>query len=163
MKKIIFITIIISITSCTSFKNLSKIPKIDKASNFAVLTFINNSETPSSGLKIKNIIENELFTKGYNIVFLNSDSETDNITEQEIYNKIEEMKSKARYFVFGYVNEWRYKSGIDFEPAVSITLNIYDSKDNSIIWSGRISQNASSYSSTSQIASKAVKKLLKNF
>lgn len=150
--------------SCMSFKNISpKMIEIDKSSKIAVLTFINNSETPSAGLKIKNIVENELFSKNYNVYFLNSDSDTDNITEKDIYGKIEEMKSKVRYFVFGYVNEWRYKSGIDFEPAVSITLNIYDSKTESIIWSGRISQNGSSYTSTSYLASKAIKKVLKNF
>lgn len=164
MKKLTYLTlVIISFISCVSSKNISKTPKLNKLEKIAILTFINNSETPSSGLKIKNIVENEFFSKGYNVVFLNSDYDTDNISEKEIYKKINEMKKDIRYFVFGYVNEWRYKSGIDFEPAVSLTLNIYDTKSDSIIWSGRISKNGSSYSSTSNIASKAIKKLLKSF
>lgn len=163
MKKLILVVFSLSFISCFSNKNISKIPKLDKSSRMIVLTFINNSETPSSGLKIKNIVENEFFSKGYNVVFLNSDSDTDTISEKDVYKKIDEMHKEARYFVFGYVNEWRYKSGIDFEPAVSLTINIYDTKSDSIIWSGRISKNGSSYSSTSNIASKAVKKILKNF
>lgn len=164
MKKVVYlIGIVIFFVSCISSKNISRAPKLNKSEKIAVLTFINNSETPSSGLKVKNIIENELFSKGYNVVFLNADHETDNITEKEIYKKIDEMKKDIKYFVFGYINEWRYKSGIDFEPAVSLTINIYDAKSDSIVWSGRISENGSSYSSTSNIASKAVKKLLKSF
>lgn len=163
MRKIVFFITSISLISCLSNKNVSKTPQLDKSSKITVLTFINNSETPSSGLKVKNIVENELFSKGYNVVFLNSDSDTDTISEKDIYKKIDEMRKDVRYFVFGYVNEWRYKSGIDFEPAVSLTINIYDTKNDSIIWSGRISKNGSSYSSTSNIASKAVKKILNNF
>lgn len=160
-KTIIFLSFLI-LAGCASFKNTVLLNNLDKNEKICVLTFINNSETPSAGIKVKNIIENELYSRKLNVVFLNSDSDTDSLTEQEINSKIDELtKQGIRYIVFGYVNEWRYKSGIDFEPAVGITVNLYDSNSKKVIWSASGAKTSSSYSSTSITASKLVKKLFK--
>ena len=42
----------------------------------------------------------------------------------------------TRYYISGNINEWRYKTGIDGEPAVSFRLALYDTKSGKLIWSG---------------------------
>jgi hypothetical protein len=42
------------------------------------------------------------------------------------------------------VNEFRYKTGIDAEPAVSFTINIYDTRKDKVIYS--FSESSSSWS-----------------
>jgi hypothetical protein len=43
-------------------------------------------------------------------------------------------QQNLRYAVTGSVDEWRYKSGLDGEPAVGITLNIVDLQTQEVIW-----------------------------
>jgi hypothetical protein len=35
--------------------------------------------------------------------------------------------------VYGSVNDFRYKTGLDGEPAVSITISVYDPKENKVV------------------------------
>jgi len=148
------------LTSCFVFKNISESVKIESKSNVCVLPFINNSETPSSGLKVKNIVENFLFTKKIKISSCDL-VENDNFTDKDLKDYLESLKSKNIDFVFfGYVNEWRYKAGVDSEPAVSLTINLYDLKNDKLIWSASGSKTSSSYKSIGIVSQELIKKLL---
>ncbi|MEF3280068.1 MAG: DUF4136 domain-containing protein [Elusimicrobiota bacterium] len=159
MKKI-FILSSFLIVSCSSFKNISKVPQIDKTEKIAVLPFVNNSETPLSGLKAKNMVENELYYKKFNLSTFEEMKGSDSFSEKDVYEAIISLKNKVRYVFYGYVNEWRYKAGVDAEPAVSITINLYDIKNEKVIWSASGSKNMSSYNSTGLTAQKLIKKLM---
>ena len=159
MKKLVLLFFFL--TSCASFKNVSGKAYIDKNSRITVLPLINNSETPLSGFKAKNIIENELFSKNLNIILLDLNLDDDNISEKDLSKVFQTLKEKNIDYVFyGYVNEWRYKAGIDSEPAVSLTVNLYDLKNSEIIWSGSASKTTSSYKSLGIVSQKLIKKLL---
>lgn len=90
----------------------------------------NYTDTPRAGLRASNIIEGILRSKGY-------------IVKSHIKNKFPTLKKakkmakkdKSRYFMYGGVSEWRYKTGIDGEPAVSIQLGLYKTKDAKLKWS----------------------------
>jgi len=160
MKNVLFFIFLLFFVSCSGFKNTSGPILIKNKSLVCVLPFINNSETPMAGLKAKNIVENFLFTKEIEI----KDCEIigdDSLTDKDIKDYIESLKSKNIDFVFfGYVNEWRYKAGVDFEPAVSLTINLYDLKNDKLIWSSSGSKTSSSYNSVGIVSQKLIKKLL---
>jgi len=146
--------------SCFSFKNISNPVNINKNDKICVIPFINNSETPLAGLKAKNIIENFLFSKKFNIVACDI-VENDTFTEKEIKEYFEVLKTKDINFVFfGYINEWRYKAGVDSEPAVSLTINLYDLKNDKLILSASGSKTSSSYKSLGIVSQELIKKLL---
>ncbi|MGD9153409.1 MAG: penicillin-binding protein activator LpoB [Gammaproteobacteria bacterium] len=44
-------------------------------------------------------------------------------------------KAGVKYVMTGAVNEWRYKVGLDGEPAVSLTLNVIDVRSGKMVWS----------------------------
>lgn len=46
------------------------------------------------------------------------------------------QESGADLIVTGTVDEWRYKSGLDGEPAVGITLEVRAADGDGIVWSG---------------------------
>jgi len=146
--------------SCFSFKNISNPVNINKNDKICVIPFINNSETPLAGLKAKNIIENFLFSKKFNIVACDI-VENDTFTEKEIKEYFEVLKTKDINFVFfGYINEWRYKAGVDSEPAVSLTINLYDLKNDKLILIASSSKTSSSYKSLGIVSQELIKKLL---
>ena len=53
------------------------------------------------------------------------------------YNKgLEVARSQgADYGVTGAVEEWRYKTGLDGEPAVGLSLRIVDLQSGAVVWS----------------------------
>lgn len=161
MKKLTLILSLSIFVSCATFINTSTPPSINKKSKIAILPLINNSETPMSGFKAKNIIENEFYSKGFYIIPLESFYSDENFSEKEIKEALFQLKEKgADYAIYGYINEWRYKSGADYEPAISLTVNIYDIKSEKIIWSAGGSKTMSSYKSVGITAQKLIKNLL---
>ena len=110
------------------------VPKTEKC---AVLPFSNLSDTPLAGERVAAILYGVMRSKGYNAVLYFSPKEED-FTTEEIGNLEKKAEKEFTCIVGGSVNEWRYKVGIDGEPAVSITYTIKDVKTGKIT-SGTIS------------------------
>lgn len=90
----------------------------------------NYTDTPRAGMRTANIIEGILLTKGYLV--------TNHISD-DVYTfkqaKKRAKKDNSKYFLIGGVSEWRYKTGIDGEPAVSIQCSMYKTKSGKLVWS----------------------------
>ncbi|AHE96271.1 hypothetical protein THERU_05910 [Thermocrinis ruber] len=105
-----------------------------KGESYVVLPFENYTETPYAGYRVASILEGVLASKGYNLI-----PRVWSINERELaVEEIEKLKESAvkngaRYIVHGSVNEFRYKTGLDGEPAVSITIFVYDAKENKVV------------------------------
>jgi hypothetical protein len=105
-----------------------------KGEPYAVLPFENYTETPYAGYRVASILEGVLASKGYNLIPRVWSIKERELAEEEI-EKLKEsaVKNGARYIVHGSVNEFRYKTGLDGEPAVSITIFVYDAKENKVV------------------------------
>jgi hypothetical protein len=96
----------------------------------------NYTDTPRAGMRASNLIEGILLTKGYNI-------------KSHLKDKIPSMKKArkiakedgSKYFMYGGVSEWRYKTGIDGEPAVSFQVSLYKTKKSKLVWSATASDS----------------------
>ena len=71
-------------------------------------------------------------------------------------------EQKLRYALAGSVEEWRYKVGVDGEPAAGITLHILDVASGDILWSGSGGQSGWSREALSAVAHKLMRKLLES-
>lgn len=146
--------------SCSSVVSMKSI-NIPKASVFAILPFENNTETPLAGLRVASIVDGVALSKGYNLkpkIY----GESKEYTQAEINNMIRELKERGDvdYVITGSVNEFRYKTGIDGEPAVSITLKIYDLKEDKVILINTGSRTGWSHESVSTVAHKILLAIL---
>ena len=99
---------------------LTTVPKKEKC---AILPFSNFSDTPLAGERVAAILYGVMKSKGYNVVLYFTPKDED-FRQEEITKLEEEAKKKYRCLIKGSVNEWRYKVGIDGEPAISITYII---------------------------------------
>ena len=91
-----------------------------------IVPFDNYSETPLAGKRVAAIAYGVLRSKGYKVILL----------ENEV------PKSELQRFdcvIRGSVNEWRYKVGIDGEPAVSVTYMVENPKTGRTYASGTLS------------------------
>ena len=102
-----------------------------------VLFRLNNyTDTPRAGMRAANILKGLLQAKGYIV--------KDYIKEKTPSFKKAKKKAKetnSDYFFYGGVSEWRYKTGIDGEPAVSLQIGLYKSKNGKLVWSATGSQS----------------------
>ncbi|MFN3869917.1 MAG: hypothetical protein ACK4MW_00295 [Aquificaceae bacterium] len=148
------------LVSCASVVSTGKV-NIPKSSTFAVLPFENNTETPLAGLRVASITEGVAVSKGYNIK-AKMYGENKEYTSAEIQNMIKELKERGDidYVITGSVNEFRYKTGIDGEPAVSITLKIYDLKEDKFVLVNTGSRTGWSHESVGTVAQKILQAIL---
>lgn len=58
------------------------------------------------------------------------------------------------------MSEWRYKVGVDGEPAVGITLQVIDVPSGNVIWSATGSRTGWSRDAVSAVAQKLLRELL---
>lgn len=90
----------------------------------------NYTDTPRAGMRAANLLEGVLKAKGYKVISHVSD------LSYSFDKAAKTAKDEnAQYFVYGGVSEWRYKTGIDGEPAVSIQLSLYDTENSKLVWS----------------------------
>ena len=66
----------------------------------------------------------------------------------------------VRYALGGSVDEWRYKVGVDGEPAAGLTLQIIDVQSGEILWSGAGGKSGWSREALSAVAQKLIRELL---
>jgi nucleotide-binding universal stress UspA family protein len=68
----------------------------------------------------------------------------------------------ARYALTGTVEEWRYKVGVDGEPAAGVTLQIVDVGSGDMLWSATGGKSGWSREALSAVAQQLIRNLLNN-
>jgi hypothetical protein len=131
-----------------------------------MLPVLNHTEVPQAGLRAEAITEALLRAQGVND--LTRYPATLNIetllepAERKIMAEADKWARAqgARYAIYGAVDEWRYKVGIDGEPAVGVALHIIDLKSNEVVWTGVGGKSGWSRESLSGVAQKLIRELL---
>lgn len=153
------IFILLLTLSCASVINKEPF-KGNKTATYAVIPFENYTETPLAGYRVAAITEGVLKSKGFKIIRIWKYSYNEP-TEEELKKLFNKAKESADYVVYGTVNEFRYKTGIDGEPAVSITLYIYDSRSGKRVFAGTASTSGWAHESLGTVTQKLINKLIK--
>jgi TolB-like protein len=149
------------LTGCANIVNTPSF-SFEKKAVYAVIPFENYTDTPLAGYQVASMCNSVMATKHYHLVSkIWEYSEQDPDKEQLQQMMQLAKKSGSDYIVTGTINEFRYKTGIDGEPAVSITLFVYETKSGKIIWTGSASDAGWSYESLGTVAQKLLNKLIK--
>ncbi len=156
---IYFLTMSI-LTGCSNVVNTEQFSANNvKSKKVVVLPFENYTETPLAGLRVSSIAYGVMASKGYNVKIYSINDDRD-YKPEEIKSIIEKVKEENYdYAVYGTVNEFRYKTGIDGEPAVSITLKIYDLKNDKTVYSAVGSRTGWSHESLTTVGQKILNRI----
>jgi hypothetical protein len=65
-----------------------------------------------------------------------------------------------RYALTGAVDEWRYKVGVDGEPAVGLVLQVIDLQSGDVVWTATGAKSGWSREALSAVAQKLMRDLL---
>lgn len=112
------------------------------SARWVMLPFANYAETPQAGERVEALMDTLLRKDGISSLDryppLKEDDAHLILSDRQRY---EESLAWARgehfdYAVAGSVEEWRYKSGVDGEPVVGVTIEVIELPTNRVLWSG---------------------------
>lgn len=114
---------------------------IGASDKVAMLPVANFTDVPQAGLRVEALLEPALrqaglrqlamYPSALNPETLFEPGERKAQAEAEKWARSQGM----RYVVTGAVNEWRYKVGVDGEPAVGLMLQVKDLSDDQVVYS----------------------------
>jgi len=136
------VVLVAVLTACsTTIESVTPVPALDARASWALLPLANHTDTPQAGLSAEDLVEHQLRARGVSSVLrypaaLSRDSLFEP-TERKVAEEAQQWARQqgVRYAVLGGVQEWRYKVGIDGEPAVGLTIAVLDLTNNQVVWS----------------------------
>jgi nucleotide-binding universal stress UspA family protein len=153
------------LAACTTV-DIGAPPTIERGAKWALLPVMNHTETPLAGLRAEVIVDGVLRANGIADLRrypanLNNESLFEPLDRKQFDAALAWARGAgARYAVAGAVDEWRYKVGIDGEPAVGLTLQVIDVASGDVLWSGAGGKTGWSREALSGVAQKLIRQLL---
>jgi len=150
----------------TSIQSTAEHEALDGRAKWALLPIANNTDTPQAGLSAEAMVEHLLRHRGVTSLLqypaaLSRDSLFEP-TERKVSEEARKWAREqgARYGVTGNVQEWRYKVGIDGEPAVGVTLKVIDLASGNVVWTASGARSGWSRAALSGVAQTLLTDLL---
>ena len=139
LRSMLLVAAVALLAACTTV-NVQPPPNIDWAAPWALLPISNHTETPQAGLRAEAIIESLVRSRGvsdlrrYPASLVNESLFEANERKAVDQATAWARSERLRYGLTGTVDEWRYKVGVDGEPAVGITLKLIDLQSGAVVW-----------------------------
>lgn len=157
--------LVLLLTACANIEHSASV-KLDRQASWVVLPIVNLSETPQAGLRLESLLESQLRVAGVaNLKRYPAEVGADLMLDPR-ETRLQEQAAAwakgqgARYALTGTVNEWRYKTGVDGEPAVGVTLQIVNAQDGAVLYSASGARTGWSRESLAAVAQKLTRELL---
>lgn len=164
---LVFATLVLLATGCSTLDR-GVPPTLERQASWTVLPFANHTETPLAASRAEAIAESLLNSHGVGQVRRQAGATT---TEALFDGGGEREQRQAalawakqqgiRYALTGSVEEWRYKVGVDGEPAVGLTLQIVEVASGDTLWSGAGGKSGWSREALAAVAQQLIRDLLR--
>ncbi|MGO4999558.1 hypothetical protein [Oceanisphaera sp. W20_SRM_FM3] len=140
-------------------------PTFAAHSRWAIMPMVNNSNTPLAAEKAEQILGAALYAKGINATFYPASEANDlaSILDSHARQKKAQAwlaRQQFDYVITGSVEEWHYKSGLDGEPAVGITLHVQSAADHVTQWRASGALSGWGRESVTGVGQKVISELL---
>jgi TolB-like protein len=165
---ILLLSLLLTSACTTTVQSSLDHQDLDRQANWAILPIANNTDTPQAGLSAEAMVEHLARRRGIaNLSLYPAALSRDSLFEPTERKVSEEAIKWARtqgirYAITGSVEEWRYKVGIDGEPAVGLTLKVIDLSNDKVVWSGSGAKSGWSRQALSAVAQSLITELLSN-
>jgi TolB-like protein len=135
------LTTFLAVACSTSIKSTDGHDALDAQAKWVLLPIANNTGTPQAALSAEAMLDHLLRRQGVASLLNYPAALSRDTLFEPTERKVSEEAQKwareqgARYALTGSVEEWRYKVGIDGEPAVGVTLKVIDLSTGNVVWS----------------------------
>jgi hypothetical protein len=133
---------VVALGVCSStVKNVTRTMPLRSSARWALLPVSNYAETPQAGERVEALLDTVVRRRG--VVSLEQYpplKEDDTHLIMSDRQRYAESLSWARdqhfdYALGGSVEEWRYKGGLEGEPAVGVSVQVVEVATNRVVWS----------------------------
>lgn len=151
------------LTACSSYNGQSSV-HLAKDAKWGIAPIINYSQAPQAGERAEQILQSALAARGINAPRYHAPAQADALIIDEaerLQSGLTWAREQGFTYVFsGSVEEWQYKSGLDGEPAVGVTLQVIEVASNRIVWQSSGARAGWSRESIAGAAQKVIDKLI---
>jgi TolB-like protein len=146
--------------------DLAPAPRLDKSAKWGVLPLANHTETPGAGQRAAAVVDGVLRAHGFaDVARAPASLAGDALFEPADAAAQDKALAWARsaglrYALTGTVTEWRYKVGVDGEPAVGLALQVIDVQSGAPLWSATGARSGWSREALAAVAQKLVRDLV---
>jgi polysaccharide biosynthesis protein PelC len=151
--------IITLVAGCGSSKTtVVQAGPVRSTGRWVILPVVNNSETPQAGERLEAILDTVLRKGGVATLDRYPPPKEDDThlvsSDRQRYEAALEWARTAKYeyAVGGSVEEWRYKSGLDAEPAIGITMRVLEVSTGKVLWAATGTRTGGGTQNTSATA-----------
>lgn len=128
------------LAGCTS-QDIASRGAIEPGSRVALMPIVNYSQAPQAGEAAESMVTSLWLSEtGRSLLVYERPpgSELPPIDDGERFERARDWLATqdVDYYLTGSVQEWRYKTGLDGEPAVGVTLRLHDT-DGRLVWSAQ--------------------------
>ena len=165
LRRLAMVAMGLALAACASVSSTGA-PTIAATDTIAVLPIVNYTETPQAGVRAEAIAESLLKAGG----IANTKRYPATVSQETLFEPAERQAvtralewartERARYALTGSVQEWRYKVGVDGEPAVGVTLQLLDVQTGNVVWTATGNRTGWSRSSVSGVAQSLLQQML---
>lgn len=152
--------------ACATRDSAPKVP-LQANAKWTVLPLANYTETPGAGQRAAAVLDGVLRAHGISeLVRAPASLAPESLFEAPESSAAAQDKALAwarsaqvRYALSGSVTEWRYKVGVDGEPAVGLALQVIDVSSGATVWSATGARSGWSRESLAAVAQKLARDL----
>lgn len=162
----LLVAVSLSIASCSTQRGQQPVA-LDREASWTVLPFRNLSQTPMSAERVESLVLSALRAKSLPNVDLLPAGEpvAGTLPLLDDGARLTQAMKTARsagfqYGVTGSVEEWRYKAGLDGEPAVGLSIRVVSIDTGATLWSNSGARSGWSRESLTGNGQKVINKLL---
>lgn len=166
MSRIVLFLTALLLAACTTTSSMSGGGIPLAGGRWVLLPFVNHTDTPQAAFAAEAIVDHLVRARGQAAlerypVTLSKDTLFEPAERKVVEEAMAWAKQQgARYALGGSVQEWRYKVGIDGEPAVGVTLELIDLTTGAVVWSAAGAKSGWSREALSAVAQKLLADLL---
>ncbi len=138
IRSLVVLAMVFLIGGCTTFTQQSA-PAFPRAAAWGLVPVVNYSQAPQAGERAEQILlsvlaEHGLQPRHYPVMpqlDLPMLDDRERLAKALAWAKAERLD----YVISGSVEEWQYKSGLDGEPAVGLSLQVIEPASGRVVWS----------------------------
>jgi len=167
MKRLLLLLILVVTLFATGCVTLNQRgAEVSFQENWALLPFVNNTETPYAAERCESIVAALLYARGVqHLERIAVETKQEELgMDRGVKRQREALElakqKKVRYVLTGTVNEWRYKVGLDGEPVAGFTLQLIALPEGTVVWSGAAGKSGWSRDAVSSVAQQVLDRLL---
>lgn len=168
MKRMILLLLLalVILPGCTTLKQTERSKTVPANQEWALIPFINNTETPYAAERAEAITQALLYAGGVQkVTMAQVELKEDELLPDRGNRRYRQgldwaVKQGIRYAVTGTVTEWRYKVGLDGEPVAGMTLLLMELPEGKVLWSGSAGRSGWSRDAVSAVAQQLLQSLV---